>query len=111
MPTDESLIEVWNGDDQDECVSICSKFTEAQVPFKVLQHKKQYLKGLELSFQIAVPAEFCDQAKKIIDKGRLDFTDEEDDQRIMELPADDDAPDCEDKDDNSNRSAERSFSR
>lgn len=87
---DESLREVWTGEDQDECVSICERLRVANIPFKVIQHRKQFLKGLERSFKIGVPSKFRSDAKEVIEKGRLDFTDEGEDQRVMELQVEDD---------------------
>jgi hypothetical protein len=85
--SDASLRGVWAGEDQDECVSICARFRAAGIPFKVIQDKQQFLKGVDQSFRIGVPPSFYDQAKEEIDRGRLDFTDEAEDQRVMELPA------------------------
>ena len=87
---DGSLWEVWRGEDQDECVSICERLKVAEIPFKVMQHRRQFLKGLERSFKIGVPPKFRSEAKEVIEKGRLDFTDEGADQRVMELQVEDD---------------------
>jgi hypothetical protein len=82
---DRSLRGVWEGRDQDECVSICERLRSAEIPYKVIQHRRQYLKGLDTRFKISVPVKFCGKAKEIIQKGRLDFADEGEDQRLMEL--------------------------
>jgi hypothetical protein len=87
--SDASLREVWTGEDQAECVSICTQLRAAEVPFKVIQRKQQFLKGVEQHLRIGVPPDSYSQAKEIIDKGRLDFTDEAEDQRVMELPGED----------------------
>src|SRR6266568_4505645 len=83
VPSDASLRGVWTGEDQVECVSICAQFRTVEVPFKVIQRKQQFLKGVEQHFKIAVPPDSYNRAKEIIDKGRLDFTDEAEDQRVM----------------------------
>jgi hypothetical protein len=86
---DKSLRGVWEGDDQDECVSICKRLRTAGIPFKVNQHRRQYLKGLERSFKICVPANFLSDAEEIIGEGHLDFTDKGKEQLVMELPDED----------------------
>jgi hypothetical protein len=83
---DAGLRGVWTGEDQVECASICERLSAAEIPFNVIQRSQQFLKGLDRSFKICVPPNFCDQAKEVIDRGRLDFTDEVEDQRVMELP-------------------------
>jgi hypothetical protein len=88
-PSDVSLREVWEGKDQDQCVSICKRLRAAEVPFQVIQRRQQFFKDLDRNFKIGVPPNFCDQAKEIIDEGVMDFADEEEAQRVMELPAED----------------------
>jgi len=80
---------IWKGDDQESCVAICARLREKGIPFNVTQHRFQYLKGVQLRLQIAVPSSFFGRAMEVIDRGRLDFTDDADDQRTMELPAQD----------------------
>jgi len=82
-----NLESVWSGEDQAECVFICEQFKAAGVPFKVTQRSHQFLKGVDEHYEIGVPPEFCNQARKKIAEGRSDFTDEPEDQKIMELPA------------------------
>lgn len=91
-PPEESLRAVWEGEDQGDCVSICERLRAAEIPFKVIQHRQQFLKGLDRNFKIGVPPKFCSEAKRIIEEGRLDFMDEGEDQRAMELRADDGTP-------------------
>jgi len=85
--SDANLRGVWSGEDQNECVSICARLREVEIPFKVIQHKRQFLKGVDEHFGIGVPSEFWGQAKKIIDGNRVEFTDEASEQAIMELSA------------------------
>jgi hypothetical protein len=85
--SDAGLRGVWTGEDQDECVSICARLRAADVPFKINQRRQQFLKGVVRNFRIGVPPNFCNKAKEIIEKGRLDFTDEKEDQQVTELPA------------------------
>jgi hypothetical protein len=80
---------VWSGEDQYDCVGICEQLRDAEIPFKVIQHSRQFLKGVDDHYEIGVPPKFLKQAEEIIDSGRLDFTDEPSDQAIMELPAQD----------------------
>ena len=70
----EKLKRVWTGKDQARCVSICKGFKEAGIPFKVDQHKQQYLQTVAEQYMIGVPPEFFEKARKAI-KGNLDFPD------------------------------------
>jgi hypothetical protein len=87
--SDVNLKAVWSGENQYDCVAICEKLRDAEIPFKVNQHSRQFLKGVDDRYEIGVPPKFRKQAEEIIDTGRLDFTDEPSDQAIMELPAQD----------------------
>lgn len=91
-PSVKGLQGVWEGEDQDECVYISDRLGAAGIPFKVIQRKHQFLKGVDSYFKIGVPRKFSSEAKKIIEESRLDFTDEGNDQRAMELRADDERP-------------------
>lgn len=99
--SEESLGTVWTGEDEEACVSICEQFRQNEIPFKVLQREEQFLKDVEKHFEIEVPSGFRDQARRLIEKGRLDFTDSQEDQRAMELAAEDDVGSDENIDGNS----------
>jgi hypothetical protein len=60
------LKSVWAGKDQERCVSLCEKFNAAGIPFNVDQRRRQYLKGVDENYRIAVPSEFLENARKII---------------------------------------------
>jgi hypothetical protein len=95
---DESLKEVWLGDNESECIFICERFKEAQIPFKVNQTHHLIFKRLDSSFRIGVPPAFYDRAEEIIAK---DSGDQDEEQAAMELPAEDDivtAPDLDHND-------------
>jgi hypothetical protein len=95
---DESLKEVWLGDDESACISICERFKEADIPFKVNQTHHLIFKRLDSSFRIGVPPAFYDRANEIIAK---DSADQVDEQSAVALPAEDDAitaPDLDHKD-------------
>ena len=95
---DESLKEVWAGDDEGECNSICDRLKEAEIPFKVKQPNPQFLKHRDSRFRIGVPPNYFDRAGEIIEK---EDADEEKEQRATELPAEDDvvtAPDLDHND-------------
>jgi hypothetical protein len=83
-----NLQEVWTGDDQQSCVATCLTLKEAGIPYQVVQGKKQFLKGDERHFKIAVPSSFYKQAKGLAGRDSLDFSDDPEDQAIMELPDD-----------------------
>ena len=89
----EKLKSVWSGEDENYCVSTCEDLKQAAIPFKVIQHRKQFLKGVEEHYEIGVLPKFWEQAKRIADRSCVDFTDEESDQKIMEVPAQDGALD------------------
>ncbi|HLX00161.1 MAG TPA: hypothetical protein VKR82_16085 [Candidatus Acidoferrales bacterium] len=93
---EESLRGVWEGEDQDECVTICERLKAAEIPFKVAQHRQQFLKGVDCNFKIGVPPKFFSEAKKMIEEDNLDSTDEEEDQRTVEPPLEDSMPDAQD---------------
>src|ERR1700694_1541993 len=92
--SDSKLQGVWSGEDQYDCVSICERLRDAKIPFKVIQHTRQFLKGVEDHYEIGVPPKFCKQAKEVIGSDRFDFSDEGNDQATMELPAQDDIVDA-----------------
>jgi hypothetical protein len=83
-----NLQEVWTGDDQQGCVATCLTLKEAGIPYEVVQRKKQFLKGDERHFKIAVPSSFYKQAKGLAGRDTLNFSDDPEDQAIMELPDD-----------------------
>lgn len=82
------LQEVWAGDDQQSCVATCLRLKDAGIPYEVAQRKKQFLKADERHFKIAVPASFYKDARELAGRGTLDFSDDPQDQAIMELPDD-----------------------
>jgi hypothetical protein len=94
---DDSLTEVWLGENETECVSICERLKEAQIPFKVKQGHHLIFKRLDSSFRIGVPPAFYDRAEEIIGK---DSADQDEEQAAMELPAEDDAVTAPDLDHN-----------
>jgi hypothetical protein len=94
----DKLKEVWSGENQYDCVAICEQLREAGIPFKANQKSRQFLKGVDDHYEIGVPPKFCKQAEEIIDSGRMDFTDEPSDQKIMELPAQDGMADAAETD-------------
>jgi hypothetical protein len=91
--SDANLRGVWSGEDQNSCVITCEQLRNADIPYKVIQRKSQFLKGVDEHYEIGVPTEFYSRAKEIADSDRADFSDEPDDQKIMEIPAEDSTPD------------------
>jgi len=81
----ETMKQAWTGQDQDTCVSICEQLRAEEIPFRVVQHSHQFLKGVEQTFKILVTDASYDRAKKIADNDEVDFTDEPEDQAIMGL--------------------------
>lgn len=78
--SDESLKEVWLGDNEGECISICERFREAEIPFKVNQTHQQVFKHLDSNFRIGVLPAFYHRAAEIIAK---DSADQEEEQLAM----------------------------
>jgi hypothetical protein len=70
----EKLKRVWAGKDQARCAAICKGFREAGIPFKVDQHRQQYLQAVDEQYTIGVPEKFFDKARKAV-KANLDFPD------------------------------------
>jgi len=85
--------EVWTGEEEEQCVSVCSELRQEGIPLHVLQGRRQFLREEELKFKVGVPAEYFDRAKELIDKKlgefQTGFQDDEEMQKAMELPAED----------------------
>ena len=73
-------------EDRESCVAVCSDLRAAGIPFRVEQRKRQFHWNVDEHYDIWVPAELYDEAKTIADRGCFDFSDSEEDQKIMELP-------------------------
>jgi hypothetical protein len=71
---------VWSGKDEERCITLCQRLKAAGIPFKVDQRRRQYLLRVDEHNAISVPAEFFSDARKMIIKGRLDATDEAEDE-------------------------------
>lgn len=82
--SESNLEEIWAGRDQPTCVSICRGLLDANIPYLVRER--------EQNFVIVVQRENSHAASTIAHKGEFDFTDSEEDQTIMEIPAHDDLP-------------------
>ena len=63
--------EVWSGDQQNDCVDICTDLRDAKIPFHVLQGRSQFFKDVDSSFKIGVPADYVDRAKEVIAKSKF----------------------------------------
>jgi hypothetical protein len=82
----------YSTDQQENCAIVCEGLRAAGIPFEVLQQSYQFLKSVERKFRICVPRDSYSRAEEVIRKGQLDFTDEPEDQKIMELAASDGVP-------------------
>jgi hypothetical protein len=91
--------EVWAGEDQGQCVAVCRRLRAADVPFRVFQQDEQALKSVHASFRIEVPPYLYEQAKEIIGSDRPEIIDGAEEQREVELPAEDDAATTDEVDD------------
>src|ERR1700688_124213 len=70
---------------QQSCVATCLRLKDAGIPYEVDQRKKQFLKADETQFKIAVPSSYYKHAKELAGRGTLDFSDDPEDQAIMEF--------------------------
>ncbi len=84
--TDVEMKRVWSCDDQESCVFVCKELRTAGIPFRVAQRRRQFYWRIDEHYEISVPDEFYETAKRIAEEGSLDFSDSEEDQRVMELP-------------------------
>jgi hypothetical protein len=82
----------YSTDDQRACVFVCEGLRAAGIPFEVFQQNHQFLKGVEQQFRIRVPHDCYSRAEEVIRHGQVDFTDEPEDQQIMELATSDGIP-------------------
>lgn len=98
-PLSGDLTTVYTTEIESDCVGVCEDFRKAKIPFKVLQHAEQFHKEVDTHFAIEVPPRFREQAEELIKKRQMDFSDTEEDQRIMELPVEDDSESDENTDD------------
>jgi hypothetical protein len=89
---DQPLEKVWSGDDQQSCVSICTRLRNADIPYRVSEQNRQDLRVREQYFVIFVSPSDVQMATETAHEGKFDFDDSEQDQAIMELPARDDLP-------------------
>jgi hypothetical protein len=88
--SNEDLREVWVGRSQEECVANCAELRAAGIPYHVLEHERQYFKGVDGNFRIGVSRDFFDRAKKIIDGDDFASSDDPNSESDAELPAQDD---------------------
>jgi hypothetical protein len=80
------LKRAWFSEDSESCVYVCSRLTAAGIPFRVTQRKHQVYWNVDEHYEVWVPTELYDEAKTLAEQGYLDFSDSEEDQKIMELP-------------------------
>lgn len=77
---------VYSTEDESDCVAGCKELRKAGIPFKVSQHRYQEGKGLEEHYKIGVPADFVEEAKKLIGAGDADSDDTEEGEQTREVP-------------------------
>lgn len=85
-PSGAQMKRVWSCDERESCVAVCSRLKEAGIPFSVEQRKCQVFWRVEEHYEVFVPPEFYEKAKTIAEKGCFNFSDSDEDQKIMELP-------------------------
>ena len=84
------MTSIWVDEDRESCMYVCAALGAARIPFRVSQRRQQVVRNLEEHYEVFVPQEFRDRAKTIAEQGMVDFSDSPEDQKIMELPAEDD---------------------
>jgi hypothetical protein len=87
---DEGYQEVWTGKNQETCVMFCSELRGAKIPYQAFRHEIRAFADADGNYRIAVPADFVERAKQIIEHGEPGNVDEDD--PGAELPAQDDKP-------------------
>jgi len=85
-PSQAQMKRVWLSYEQESCVYVCAGLSAAGIPFEVTEGKHQILWNEDKRYEIWVPGEFYDKAKAIAEEGCVDFSDSDEDQKIMELP-------------------------
>jgi hypothetical protein len=82
----------YSTDQQQDCVFVCERLRAVGIPFEVFQQSHQFLKSVERKFEIRVPLNAYSRAEEVVRKGQADFTDEPEDQKVMELVVNDGVP-------------------
>jgi hypothetical protein len=85
-PSQAQTKRVWLSYEQESCVYVCARLSAAGIPFEITEGKHQISRDEDRRYEIWVPAEFYDKGKAIAEEGCLDFSDSDEDQKIMELP-------------------------
>jgi len=66
----KTIKRVWSGKDEESCITLCERLKAVGIPFTVDQRRRQYLLRVDEHYTIGVPAEFFNDARKMIIKGR-----------------------------------------
>jgi len=77
---------VWSCDERESCVYVCARLRAAGIPFKVTEWRQQIFWRVDEHYEIWVSAEFYEEGRAIAEQGCVDFSDSDEDQKIMELP-------------------------
>jgi hypothetical protein len=85
-PSEGQRKRVWFSDERESCVYVCARLTAAGIPFNVTQRKHQIFWNVDEHYEIWVAGEFYEEGKAIAEQGCVDFSDSDEDQKIMELP-------------------------
>jgi hypothetical protein len=87
---DASYQEIWTGRSQEACVMFCSALREAEIPYQAFRHEIRAFADADGNYRIAVPPDFVDSARQIIEHGEPGNVEEDD--PGAELAAQDDRP-------------------
>jgi len=91
-PRSPHLRSVWVGDSATECSGVCNQLRSAGIYYRVDESKRQMGTGTDARYEIGVAEAYYEQAKAIADRGVMDFSDEPEGQKIIEIVVVDDNP-------------------
>jgi hypothetical protein len=64
---DPNLQEMWSGAGQHTCVAICERLKAAKIAYFVTQRGEQFQQTADWFYSIAVPSEYFDHAKELVE--------------------------------------------
>jgi hypothetical protein len=85
-PRARHLRSVWVGNDMEECVAYCAALKRAGIYYRVDEQRRAVVRSVETRYEIGVLQQDVEKANAITHDNVLDFSDEPEDQEIMELP-------------------------
>ncbi len=84
-PRTRELRSVWVGDDMQECAARCAALRRAGIYYRVDEQRQAMVRRVETRYEIGVPEADFEKANVITHDNVMDFSDEPEDQAIMEI--------------------------